>query len=143
MPFKDRWDKFKDGAKYQEISAHLEKNKTTYTLGAGVVLAGITCVVMRGIASQHIDRGISVVADRGISVVADRSVVKDNVFLISANRQGAPSWVVRCLETNAIFASQLSAATEMNLPASEISKHLNGAMDHVRGFHFERICMAA
>jgi hypothetical protein len=36
---------------------------------------------MRGVVSQHINRGISVVVDRGISVIAERSVVKDNVFL--------------------------------------------------------------
>jgi hypothetical protein len=128
---------------FKNVKNHFERHKVAYSLGAGVAVAGITCLIMRGVHSQHIGRGISVTADRGISVVADRSVVKDNVFLISARRQGAPSWVVRCLETGGIFSSQLSAAKEMNLPASELSQHLNGKMDHVRGFTFERICMAA
>jgi hypothetical protein len=127
-----------------KVKKHLQDHKKLYIgLGVGVVFAGITYLVMRGVASQHISRGTSVTADRGISVIADRSVVKDNVFLISSRRQGAPSWVVRCLETDRIFTSQLSAATEMGLPASEISKHLNGGSSHVRGYHFERICMAA
>ena len=125
------------------VVTHVKKNKKVYILGSGVVIAGITYYIMRDVFSHRIGRGISVAADRGISVIADRSVVKNNVFLISSRRQGAPSWVVRCFETGEIFPSQLSAATEMNLPASELSKHLNGVMDNVRGFHFERICMAA
>lgn len=127
-----------------EIKAHLQKNQGMYGFGVGVAVAGITCFIMKGrYSAQRIDRGISVVANRGISVIADRSVVKENVFLISSRRQGAPSWVVRCFETGGIFSSQLSAAKEMNIPASELSKHLNGMMDNVRGFHFERVCLAA
>ena len=127
-----------------EVKEHIKKHKVAYScVVTGVGVAGFTCLLMRGVASQHIDRGISVVADRGISVIADRSVVTNNVSLISSRRQGAPSWVVRCVETGKIFTSQLGAATEMELPASEISKHLNGMLDHVRGYTFERICMAA
>jgi hypothetical protein len=128
---------------FKNVRSHFERHKIAYSFGAGLAIAGITCLIMRGVRSQHIGRGISVTADRGISVVADGSVVKDNLFLISSRRQGAPSWVVRCLETGEIFSSQLSAAKEMNLPASELSQHFNGKMDHVRGFTFERICMAA
>jgi hypothetical protein len=120
---------------FKNVRSHFERHKIAYSFGAGLAIAGITCLIMRGVRSQHIGRGIS--------VVADGSVVKDNLFLISSRRQGAPSWVVRCLETGEIFSSQLSAAKEMNLPASELSQHLNGKMDHVRGFTFERICMAA
>lgn len=124
------------------IVEHVKKHKTEYIFGATVVIAGITYIIMRDVISQPISRGISVTADRGISVVGKR-VVMNNVSYISANRQGSPSWVVRCLETGAIFPSQRSAAFEMILPESEISKQLNGVMDNVRGFHFERICMAA
>ena len=124
---------------------------------------------MRGRNSQHISRGIPVAAKRGIPVLADRSVgeqtskhisgaigvtagrdivvtkrsVLNNVFYISSRRKGGPSWVIRCIETGDIFRSQLNAANEMNLPASEISRHLNGIIENVRGYHFERICMAA
>lgn len=140
---KEQAEILKNGHKYQTLKNHIDRHKVAYSLGSGVAIAGITYVIMKGVVLQHIDRGISVVADRGISVIADRSVVKNNVFLISSRRQGAPSWVIRCLETGGIFSSQLSAAKEMNLPSSEISKHLNGMMDDVRGFTFERICLAA
>lgn len=130
--------------KFQSVKSHIREHKVVYcSVGSSIIVAGITVLIMRGVASQHIDRGISVVAERGISVFADRSVVTNNVSLISSRRQGAPSWVVRCIETGQTFMSQLAAAEGMNLPASEISKHLNGVMDNVRGFTFERICMAA
>lgn len=125
-----------------QIKAHFQRNKTRYYIGSGVGAAVITYIIMRGVTLHHISRGISVTANRGISVVG-KSVVMENVSYISSNRMGAPSWVVRCLETGEIFTSQLAAAREMGLPASEISKHLNKVMDHVRGFHFERICLAA
>lgn len=119
-----------------------EDHKKIY-IGIGVgLLAGITCSMMRDIVQQSISRGISVTADRGISVIG-KKVAMNNVSYISANRQGPPSWVIRCLETGAIFTSQRIAAMEMGLPENEISKHLNGLMDHVRGNHFERICLAA
>jgi hypothetical protein len=127
-----------------DVTTHVEQHKVAYSITAGIVIAGFTMLIMRSIASsQRIDRGISVVAERGISVLADRSVVTNNVSIISSRRQGPPSWVVRCKETGNIFTSQLNAANEMNLPTNEISKHLNGRMDQVRGYTFERICLSA
>ena|SRR4029077_2835017 len=127
-----------------EVKSHFEKYKFVYLAGGiGVGVAGFTYLIMRGVdSSEPIGRGISVTAERGISVLGKR-VVMNNVSYISSNRQGPPSWVIRCVETGDIFTSQISAAKEMDLPASEISKQLNGIMDHVRGYHFERICLAA
>lgn len=124
------------------IKDHIERHKVAYSFAAGAALAGITAVIVRDFVSLPISHGTSVTAKRGISVLG-RKVVMNNVSYISANRQGPPSWVVRCIETGAIFTSQHAAATEMGIPASELSKHLNGLMDHARGNHFERICLAA
>ena len=130
--------------KIDKIKTHLKEHKKFYVgLGVGVGIAGITCYIMRDFSrSQRIDRGIAVVANRGISVVADRSVVTNNVSFISSRHQGPPSWIVRCVETNEVFLSQRSAAENMRLAQAEISQHLNGKMNHVRGYTFERICMA-
>ena len=111
---------------------------------------------LRSNASQRISLGIPETASRGIPVTGEnvainkasniligKSNVLNNVSYISANRQGPPSWVVRCIETGKIFTSQHLTALEMDLPENELSRHLNGALDHVRGFTFERICMAA
>lgn len=127
---------------FDPIKAHIERHKVAYSFGSGVVIAGITCVIMRDVVFQPIGRDIVVTARRGIAVTG-KKVVMNNVSYISANRQGPPSWVVRCKETGDIFTSQNSAAGIMNLPANNISQHLNGVRDHVNGFHFERICLSA
>lgn len=128
----------------EKLKAHIEKHKLVYACTTtGVVVAGITWVIMRSIASQHISRGIAVAADRGIAVVADRSVVTNNVSYISSRRQGSPSWVIRCIETGEIKESQRAMALLMDLFESDLSQHLNGRKPDVNGYHFERICLAA
>lgn len=125
------------------LRTHIQEHKRDYVIGAGgAAVAGFTCLLMRGTASRSINCGTSVVADRGISVVG-KKVVMSNVSYISADRQGPPSWVVRCKQTGDVFTSQRSAAFEMDLPQAELSKHLNGVMDNVRGYNFERLCLAA
>jgi hypothetical protein len=129
-----------------DVTNHVEQHKTLYScIATGVAVAGvatITCLIMRGIASQSIGPSITGTASRGI-IVTGKSTVMGNVSLISSSRQGAPSWVVRCIETGVIFTSQRSAAIAMDLIETNLSKHLNGMIDHVGGYHFERICLAA
>ena len=127
----------------KSIRGHFERHKFAYGLGAGIVIAGFTSVIIGSVASSvPIGRGVTVTAKRGITVLG-RRVEMNNVSVFASNRQGAPSWVVRCMETNGIFSSQLSAAKEMGIDASTLSKHLNGVFPHAQGYHFERICMAA
>jgi hypothetical protein len=129
---------------YTKIKNHIEEHKLAYScVATGIVVATFTSIIMRSVASrQSIRGGISVPAQGGISVLGKNNVL-NNVSYISSNRTGPPSWVIRCLETGDLFTSQKSAALELEIPASEISKHLNGMMDNVRGYTFERICMAA
>ena len=125
------------------IKEHINKYKEVYIIAStAVIVAGITYVIMRDVKSQSISRGIAVTADRSIAVVG-KKIEMNNVSYFSSNRQGPPSWVVRCLETNQIFTSQRAAAIGMGLAENELSSHLNGIRDHVRDFHFERICMVA
>lgn len=136
----------------KQIKEHFETHRELY-IGIGVAV--ITSLVMRGIASQHISRGIPVTTSPGIpgtgeSVVLNnasktflgKSIILNSVSYIASERQGPPSWVIRCKETNVLFTSQRSAALEMGIPENELSRHLNGVLDHVRGYQFERICMA-
>lgn len=145
-----------------KMKIHVRKNKKVYiAVGATfvVTVAGITVIIMRSHSDSSIGRGISVTAKRGPAVPGETSVnalevnrgglvlgnsyALNNVSFISSNRSGPPSWVIRCLETGKIFSSQNSCANEMELTSSELSKHLNGIMENVNGYHFERICMAA
>lgn len=126
-----------------KVKTHLEENKKFYIgLGIGVCLAGVTYLIMRDVKTPEFSRELLATADRELLAIRQTGVV-NNVSYISANRQGPPSWVIRCVETNEIFTSQREAAAVMNLPASDISRHLNGLKDHVNGNTFERICMAA
>ena len=127
----------------RKIKEHIEDNMEIYISGGmTIILAGITVLIVRDVKSQYISPGIAGTASRGIAVTG-KSVVMNNVSFISSNRQGPPSWVVRCLETGAIFASQHAASIAMNLVESDLSQQLNGHKEHVGGYHFERICMAA
>jgi len=137
-----------------EIKSHFEKYKAVYiTGGAGILFASFTYLYMRGVASQSIRDATGVPAQGAIGVLGERNVsqnivsgksnVLNSVSYFSSDRQGPPSWVVRCIETGDVFASQKSAANQMGLSASHLSEHLNGVRDHVSGNHFERICMAA
>jgi hypothetical protein len=142
--------------KIDKIKTHIKEHKKVYISGVTViVIAGITFVIMRRGGKAHINGhtsdqvldkdiqgGISVLAPGGISVRGKNNVL-NLVSYFDNSRKGPPSWVIRCLENDRVFTSQNNAAIEMGLPASEISKHLNGLMDNVRGYHFERICMAA
>jgi hypothetical protein len=152
--YKERFAKFEeDHESIRKIKQHFERNQQAYFFGGGVVFAGITSLIVRDTVSQCISRGIPVAAQGGIPVLGESNAIQNvvtgkhnvlnSVSYISANRQGPPSWVVRCLDTGDVFTSQKIAAAEMGLPANELSRHLNGILDNVRGYHFERICLAA
>lgn len=124
------------------IKAHVRRHKVAYSFGTGVIFAGITFCIMRSVTSQPISS--SVTGTTGSSVTGTgKKVVISNISFISSNRQGSPSWVVRCLETGDIFSSQFAAAKEMGITQTNLSKHLNGLQETAQGFHFERICLAA
>jgi hypothetical protein len=125
------------------IKEHIKNHKEAYIIGA-LSFAGITTLIMRGVAKQHIGTGISVTAGRSnnIVVAADRSVVH-NVSYILSRRKGSPSWVVRCIETGEIFSSQRKAAFSMGIHENELSQHLRGLKAKAGSNTFERICMAA
>jgi hypothetical protein len=130
--------------KLSKVKTHFRENKKVYLAGAGgAAFAGITCLIMRRVPLQSINRDTVVIAGRD-AVVARKKIVMKNVSYISSDRQGPPSWVVRCKETNDIFSSQRSAALEMGLSPAQLSQHLNGTRhSDVGGYTFERICMAA
>jgi hypothetical protein len=144
---------------------HFKKNKQFYIgVGTGICVAGFTCLIMR--EPRAVLRGgtdcpiqeptdslrpisftIGEAAQSTIGILGQKVDIKDTtlnmVSYISANRQGPPSWVVRCKETGEVFTSQRAAALAMELAQDHISNHLNGSRDNVNGYHFERICMAA
>ncbi len=129
--------------RFQKIKNHVIRHKTVYiSTTIGVATACFTYLVMRDKSEQDIQDGFTVLAKGGTTVLG-KSLVLNQVSYFDSERKGPPSWVVRCIETGAVFTSQAKAAAELELDASNLSKHLNGVMDNVNGLHFERICMAA
>lgn len=134
-----------------ELKSHFERNKTAYVSGGMLALAGITCFIMRGSSAgiqgvpesgiRGVPDGLTKVTVTPLSLFSNR--MSTAVTVIASNRQGPPSWVVRCIETGDIFTSQRSAAAEMGIKESMLSRHLNGLLEHADGNHFERVCMAA
>ena len=121
------------------IKEHIKKHQTAYAcLSTGIIVAVFTSFVLR----NNTPKIIKVDAGNDAVVMGANSVL-NQVSYITAERQGPPSWVVRCLETNQIFTSQNAASETMELDRSTLSRHLNGMIEHVNGYHFERICMAA
>src|SRR5262245_57347920 len=108
------------------IKKHVREHKREYIAAAGgAVLATITCIIVRGIASQPINSSVTGVAGSNV-IGAGKKVVLRNVSFFASNRQGPPSWVVRCLETGDVFTSQRAASIAMGITETNLSKHLNG-----------------
>jgi hypothetical protein len=132
------------GKRIKKVKVHLRENKAVY-ISAGitiVTIAGITWTIMRGANAQSISRDVIVTAGRD-AIVTRKKIVLHGVSFISSDRQGPPSWVVRCKETGAIFTSQRAAALAMGITESNLSRYLNGLQDSAQGYTFERVCLAA
>ena len=97
---------------------------------------------MRSSSGSTILRDSIVEAQRD-SIVLGKNATLNQVSYFASERQGPPSWVVRCIETGNVFTSQRSAAFAMEISESNISRQLNGLKDQADGYHFERLCMAA
>ena len=123
----------------EKFKEHWDKHKQTYiTIGVGVVVGvGIYVLAKQKITNIKVD----------ISGNTDSNPIGVNLgtlnYTIEANRQGPPSWVIRCIETGDVFSSQNKAAEALGISSRDVSCQLNGIKQDINGLHFERICMAA
>lgn len=146
-------------SRFKKMTNHFKRHRTIYiTAGVcfvgGAVLVGFTMPIMKklfispellGTASPELlgtgERTVSSF-NSNVKIIGNQNHINLQQ-IISANRQGAPSWVVRCLETGEVYPSQRAAAIANGLAESDLSRHLNGIRELSEGLHFERICMAA
>ena len=115
----------------QKVKGHFKKHKVKYIVGGACLVVGGTVGVYLG------NKGII-----NIQLVNTGSVTQVQNIDKSVNvltRRGHAGNVVRCLETGEIFASQNRACDLLGLNRSDLSNHLNGAKDEVKGLHFEKI----
>lgn len=108
----------------------------TLPLSIGSSNAGAACSSNAGAGENSNSQGVTFIQPKA-------KTVTNNVAIIDARRQGPPSWVVRCVETGEITASQRAMSLAMDIPETKISKHLNGLLENAGGYHFERICVSA
>jgi hypothetical protein len=123
---------------FEGVVNHVKRHKVAYSFGAGVVIVGLTCLVTRGtsLGVSEFQSGLS------NAVSFEKNATLNNVSFIFSNRQGPPSWVVRCLETGEIFSSQRAAAMFKGISATDLSTHLNGMHENANGLHFERLFLS-
>lgn len=123
--------------KSQKIKDHIKKYKKIYIVG-GVVLAGITLLIVRGrhaILQSGMD-GPSRVTVRPLSFFCNQ---RDIVTTIHNGTRGHPGFRVRSLDFMTDYDTQGEVAKIFNISPSMLSSHLNGKIDNVNGLHFERI----
>ena len=127
----------------KKIKKHLNDNRELYIMGGMFVgFACFTWYIMRDHSKLSIGRDVIVTAERDAIVLGQNNTL-NTVSYIAADRQGPPSWVIQCLETQDVYTSQNKAAEALEITASNVSRQLNGLQENAQGYHFKRLCMAA
>ena len=126
----------------QKVKQHLSDYKTVYIVGGCVVVAGITCLIMkepRAILRGGVEEPLR---DFTGSYFSSNSLFQfgDNTVTTTFNgSKGHPGFITRCLETGELFATQGDAARAFNIPEQYLSAHLNKGFELQEGIHFERV----
>jgi hypothetical protein len=126
---------------YDKVKDHIKRHKEAYIVGA-VGFATIACLSMRG----------RYAAVRGATDESVQVHVRPLAFLsnqhntvvteIHRGGTGAPSYIVRCIDTGETWLSQRQAAIAHKIPGSELSAHLNGKFPEINGHQYERLGLA-
>jgi hypothetical protein len=126
---------------FEGVVNHVKRHKVAYSLGAGIAIAGFTCLIMKG--------RIEALALRGAygPETADTLVTNRPFFSFSSgqnvinvrNEIGRPSYLIHDHNTDLWYRSQSAAAKALNVSDSRVSNHVNGLLSHVDGHHLERV----
>jgi hypothetical protein len=113
------------------IKEHIKKHRVAYAFGAGIVVAGITCAIMRrnsseaGFLANDVDAAGFLAKPQGVSsfVLGDNNSNIGN----TTNNYGckALSYIVSLDGTDRWWDSQAGAARDLGLHEPDVSKHLN------------------
>jgi len=126
-----------------KIKTHVKKYKTVYCCAAtGIVVAGITGVIMRGryAGVLRVPDGPVRVTVRPFSFFSKQ--MNDVTTVIHRGGTGSPSFVVECIETGEGWLSQHGAALAKGVSDAVMSGHLTGKLPDVNGLHYRRIGIA-
>ena len=130
------FDKVFDG-----LTNHVKRYKVAYSLGAGIAVAGITCLIMRSNIARGAMGGANTRGEfANTASLIFRSPQTVNVTtVLDRGGRGHPGWPVQNLETKRVFFSQKQAAEAFGIPEQILSGHLNGKFPNVDDLHFQRV----
>lgn len=111
-----------------KIIVHLKRNKWKYIVGVLLIIIGFLIFYILRI------RPSTTIINNLISTTNS-----PNAVITFLERRGHPGFVVKCLETGEVFASQNRCASLLGINPADLSKHLRGLKVHAGGLHFERL----
>ena len=123
----------------EKLKGHFKKHYRIYVL-AGTILISVSVGILVG-KNVNTRKMIKIIGDGAVSLIdsqIDTAMISPTVN-IHLERRGHPGYLVQCLETGEVFASQNRAADVFGLSASRISDHLNGRTSDLGGLHFQRL----
>ena len=110
----------------EKIKNHIRENRKVYIAGAVCFTVGIV---------------VGVLAVKRPSINSYTNMTRilspgdNNILKVYISALGDPGNVVQCVETGTIYASQGQAARELGVTAAEVSKHLKGHYESLKGLH--------
>jgi hypothetical protein len=121
------------------IREHVERHKVVYSVGAIVVVAGITYLIMKGrtigVASS-IPNGSEMITNRPFTFFSNRTNI---ITVLEREGRGHPGFRILCDETGQTWDSQIKAAADAGTHPIYMSKHVRGEMSDIHGKHYRRI----
>lgn len=128
---------------FDGIKAHVGRHKVAYSVGTIVVIAGITCVIMRSYVAQ----GATSISDAQGGLTNTASFNFSNkptinvITVLERSGRGHPGYPVMCLEDNIVYLSQKLAAEAYDFTEGLLVGHLAGKFPDVDGRHFIRVSL--
>ena len=115
----------------QKVKGHFKKHNDKYIVG------GVCTVVGVGVGIYMGNKGMINIQLVNTGRVTQVQNIDKSINVLT--RRGHAGNVVRCLETGEIFASQNRACDLLGLNRYDLSSHLNGVKDEVKGLTFEKV----
>jgi hypothetical protein len=125
------------------VKEHYQRNKKKYIIGSYVLAITAGGAIVYWATKDGALGAVDIDVSPTFSEIefGDNGTL-NNITYIMSKRQGPPSWVVWCEETEEAFMSQHSAAVAKGISQTTMSKHLNGSLETADGLHFKRLCLA-
>ena len=124
----------------QQVVDHIKRHKVVYSIGATIVIAGVTYTITKSVKSS-LDAGAngSEMTTLHSSIFSFYNSGNNVVTSVHTGGRGHPGFRVKHLGTNINFDTQGMAARAFDIPENIVSKHLNGKLLDAYGHQFERI----